>query len=129
MKREIKFRAWIDEEKSFADEVSVYHDSSWSAKLRKNGFLIDGYGQEENDCLEQYIGLKDINGVEIYEGDILETEAYNRNKNTMHKPWVVTWAGHSFEHPCCFKDCESGILLCEVIGNIHENPELMEDSQ
>jgi uncharacterized phage protein (TIGR01671 family) len=68
--------------------------------------------------LMQYTGIKDKNGVEIYEGDILKWNA---------KEWgcefneVVEW---DFDLLNARK--YDWAEWCEVIGNIHENPELLE---
>tara|TARA_R110002167_G_scaffold98927_8_gene259846 strand:- start:4265 stop:4654 length:390 start_codon:yes stop_codon:yes gene_type:complete len=125
--REIKFRAW------------------WSSKEHKNKkgrepcmlFVGDDLGTKSPfDCcryadegqhvtLMQYTGLKDSNGVEIYEGDILATEGEYR--------FVVKFGGGSF----CIQNITKwvspwvpmrGIAMdrYSVVGNIYENPELVE---
>jgi len=59
--REIKFRAWDDNEKQM-----VFWDDLRDTKLFDDGF-------DNNQCtLMQYTGLKDKNGKEIYEGDVVE---------------------------------------------------------
>ena len=68
--------------------------------------------------LMQYIGDEDKNGVEVWEGDILsyDMSTFPRPEKS---PVVVEWSGSGF-----FID---GCYICEVIGNIHQNPELLEN--
>jgi len=113
--REIKFRAWDIEEKKFIDknyglEISLdgqtsypHYDSEIEAKV----------------ILMQYTGLKDKNGVEIYEGDIVKHDS----------GWIdeIKWDFITDGGPTCgwgFYDYGDRIA---VIGNIYENPELLED--
>ena len=118
--RVIKFRAWIipDETMLRPDEVG----------------MLDGeasVGVGENIILLQFIGIYDMNSREIYEGDIVK----------MHENWlplgwgkdvaVVTYNSElcGFD-PYATYDCDCGVYLngnnTEVIGNVYENPELME---
>ena len=64
--RKIKFRAWYSKDKSMMYDVQdVYDYSGWSFE----SFIEDN---KSGKCvLMQYTGLKDINSVEIYEGDII----------------------------------------------------------
>ena len=80
---------------------------------------------QENSKLMQYTGLNDKNGASIYEGDIVEYE-YDKNK------YRVEFINGSFELRRFYKniinlsfiDCDYGKEI-QVIGNIHENPELL----
>lgn len=80
----------------------------------------------------QFTGLKDKNGKEIYEGDIIQNVEY---KNI----WVVAWddkhakfgyqytTGILIDERCSLGKCKhSENIEYEIIGNIHQNPELME---
>ena len=107
MSREIKFRAWHNKHKEYLDG-SVASMFRWLEE-----------GQSIN--LEQYTGLKDKNGVEIYEKDKLRCQH--------NYIWIVGFNSHG-----CFvahdPDDEMDFVLLddwkfEVIGNIHQNPELL----
>ena len=115
MKREIKFRAWDGHKIVYDIELTIFQ-SGWSV-----------YGVAKGDAiLMQYTGLKDKNGKEIYEGDILmdglkELMIVDWDKETAS--FIMVDAkdeemGYSFE-------CYSDLNHIEVIGNIYENHELL----
>lgn len=121
--REIKFRAW---DKSSSVMVYSGADVSWlSDKEVTVGDLVNSF---EDESLMQYTGLKDKNGKEIYEGDILDGHDDGLVK--------VVWRGAGWE--CDFEDDGNIGLdeMCiwfgnnsEVIGNIYENPELLKEQK
>ena len=128
MSREIKFRAWdgLNRHMFYPAflEIESNHVRSWTGA--PNGGLGMGY----NAILMQYTGLKDKNGKEIYEGDIVETvyTDHKKHKGVIYsQPTRLNWSvKHSpFANQDLFvysrPDCS-----VEIIGNIYENPELLE---
>ncbi len=124
--REIKFRAWDTSKKEMITE-----HLSWGLELN-SGFNNPASSWE----LMQYTGLKDNNGKEIYEGDIIKYcpfTDWRYGKRCWSKPLKVIW----FEPRCSFvrqKPLSGSVESIweesgkEVIGNIYENPELLEET-
>ena len=114
MNREIKFRAFSGISMVEADEFTIDGDTG-AVRLTSYSSYGDPTELMDSWTLMQYTGLKDKNGVEIYEGDILETFVNDSPiKGAME--WNESAAMWSSFRPL------SGF---EVIGNIHENPELL----
>lgn len=117
MTREIKFRAWDKRVKAFASPSHIYIEATGS--LRGWG---DKLLEKDRFILQQYTGLKDKNGKEIYEGDIVKGE---------YRTYQIEYTGAAFR----LKTTDDSLpdLLpvlentdrIEVIGNIYENPELL----
>ncbi len=109
-------------------------DRNWYTES-KAGKCIDGIHPNDayNVELMQYTGLKDKNGVEIYEGDIVSIQ-YDNDQPTIHE---VVWCGIDYPafdfQPQLNCECNGFShyhndpdTIVEVIGNIYENPELLE---
>lgn len=128
MSRPIKYRAWNEYDKKYEYEVGVV-PSGLGVRFEGKRVIIPV--DSEVWGLEQYTGLKDKNGKEIYEGDILWWEHYyGMTGENVESTAKVYWeekdasfvVGDWFE-PLGHLVDEDEI---EVIGNIHENPELLE---
>lgn len=147
MSREIKFRAWVNDH--WVDWIPTCKTlGAYNASI----IDTDGYTFEEDNpfIVEQYTGLKDKNDKEIYEGDICRLiysergDGRKRWKKVNEDIELVEFGDGYFK----FSDTdEYGIgselsfsdygewataggqykYEAEVIGNIHENPELLED--
>ena len=131
MSREIKFRAWLKEEKKMVIVETIDFSEKSIQYLEKNE-IIDAYLLRrmifDDIELMQYTGIKDKNGTEIYEGDIL--------KDKKGRLAIVKWHGSFSAFMCCFVSEENlykknkflylAYMNLEVIGNIYENRELLE---
>ena len=133
--REIKFRAWDKTDKEMVNvDLIMFNDKTTLEKAH----ILD----ERNDVhylndveLMQYTGLKDKNGVEIYEGDIIEHHygltkvIYGRSHNEMgelRESVGFLRVGINNNDLWCTTSLTYGLKSYEVIGNIYQNPELLE---
>jgi uncharacterized phage protein (TIGR01671 family) len=116
--REIKFRAW-DGKKMLESQDLTQSSKYWS-----------WLGKEDIELM-QYTGLKDKNGVPIFEGDIIETKINGADtyqtviKNEMSNNCgccIWTWGWYV---PGEEEDIKE---RCTVIGNVFENPELLDQA-
>ena len=115
--REIKFRAWHKMKRKL---VSVVMLSVGNNILGfDDGDAIE-YGNMRDFELMQYTGLKDVNGVEIYEGDILQDPDDGRFCYEVEYDYGRFSCGDNDLIDC---------LGCNIVGNVFENPELLEETE
>ena len=126
MSREIKFRAWkLDGEMHKPFDLTnlvsdEYAGESWLDC--GDGLHIDHRTGWDSLKIMQYTGLKDKNGREIYEGDILKIY-YENNQNSYFKE--VKWLNDRINKGRWDALDNCVFTSCEVVGNIYENPELI----
>ncbi|WP_262352576.1 YopX family protein [Lactiplantibacillus plantarum] len=125
----IKFRAWNGYRKVMADYVSAIQNGDTQGTPSSVNVIVNGKNETwdiKNDHVEllRFTGLTDVNGKEIYEGDILENRKYRS---------IVKFASGKFLADL-IETIQTFDLIGEthgskVIGNVHENPELLEESK
>lgn len=128
-----KFRAWIKTENCFADYIE-------SIRFYINEIDLCWGGICESDCFDfkdvilmKSTGLKDKHGKEIFEGDII-TNGISvvdvKNHQTLGFYTVVNGEERFFGSNTSIKDFENDVeefsSTTKIIGNIYENPELLE---
>ena len=84
-----------------------------------------------SETVGQYTGLHDKNGKEIYEGDIVNCDFEDRGNGAIgfslnnQQTMIFNYKGGYYGEPICDLDYFT-VRFCEVIGNIHDDPELLE---
>lgn len=142
--REIKFRAWLNPRWEDDDDANrMYYDIQDSYDNLGNVKPYDpmtsfaSWFNDEVAIVEQYTGLKDKNGREIYEGDIVRATYFEAHYRALKVGKKRKITGKIIYGSACFFiesiSDETPLLQVggseniEVIGNIHENPELFGD--
>jgi len=158
MTREIKFRAWIPDIQRMYQVMSVdvepqdgrqKYVTCWEHPCVKSAIIkgkVAKFRLGDGVELMQYTGLKDKNGVEIYEGDVLETpfeytsshpysdeeDSSGKYRGLTHyrpsKGFIQIRVLELNDDDDCWRkrrDLEIRQSYTKVIGNIHENPELL----
>ncbi|EAC5508183.1 hypothetical protein LL12_07850 [Listeria monocytogenes] len=123
--REIEFRAWDKEVKEMDYNPSVIE--IWQNKPINEQFRLES---EEKLVWMQYTGLKDKNGKKIFEGDIVNCKFFDRMVGDI--AGVINfidcvWAVSDFKNKRLYQLIDVDNI--EIIGNIHENPELLGETE
>lgn len=148
--REIKFRVWIEDAQTLRGVTNISFNGSgllWIGVLGKpvkRNYTPAGNVTSHHDrvsanrcILMQYTGLKDKNGVEIYESDILLLHDTDDQRLKSVVRWIDWGAGFYLVEPHNvtaelkddreLEEIEKFLPYQEVIGNIYENPELLKN--
>lgn len=124
--RKLKFRAWngyrILKDKELRENAELLYTKAGSSDQYMYDILLPN---SKDLILMQYTGLKDRNGKEIYEGDILDY-AYDKFEVLYHKgSFKIRKLKFENGNVHLLEDCSFDDV--KVIGNIYENSELLED--
>ena len=141
--RKFKFRVWASNSNHPGGAMFYPGDGSFAITLF--GDLIHNHTNNMHDGFAwariafneievmQYVGLKDKNGEEIYEGDLLSLHGgakpvigeviFEYGCFCFKAPWI----GEGNHYPELKYYIEVEFVECEVIGNIYENPELVKE--
>jgi len=144
--KETKFRAWDKKRQRMLDMEYLLGPTDWEMLSYLDYILLHdeddhetSYGDTDeaylgasNYELLQFTGLRDTDGMEIYEGDVIAISDHESGDRHVrpYKSWVI------FEEGCFdlkeTKGYELSMLClnkgyCKVIGNIYQNPELLNE--
>ena len=136
--REILFRGkrvdngeWVEGLLVFKNEIRVFTTHKWYDEGEEGEYDTTEDLRVIPETVGQYTGLKDRNGKKIFEGDIVEfTDKYTRKKGRAE----IVFEAFKWKYSGCYYGGNPIVWLCiddrsiefEIIGNIHDNPELLE---
>ena len=136
MNERFKFRVWDKEFNRYWTDEEIKENAAW--------LLFPDNDNIHNIEIEQCTGLKDKNGKLIFEGDIVRQSPYNDYFE--YADFVISWEEGSFSNRRCltmksksgesidwsdggycfsYHICQQFADCCDVICNVHENPELL----
>jgi uncharacterized phage protein (TIGR01671 family) len=140
MNREIRFRAWLKKEKIMCAVLELINNGRVGIDIQDSGPFIK---RSEEIELMQYTGLKDKNGKEIYENDLVKITSFKSQVQEIELIGVVAYSNFGaykvenikkIKWKYFGKDVEPNEFIyflnlggrdIEIIGTIYENPELL----
>jgi len=130
--REIKFRIWDNKEKTmYFQETEEKSDGEIETQFREEGtigiWLIANsiFNHPKSFIVQQFTGLKDCKGKDIFEGDIVK----EKNKKYIITFVIGKYGFSPINFPADFLNCDLYEKEVEVIGNKFENPELLKEKK
>lgn len=111
MSKDLKFRVWDSDDNAFR----------YFGLFNKDSFWISNHVPKCEERVQQFTGLKDSNGIDIYEGDIC---AASKANSYLNGDYEVIWnqkRGRWAYKGCKYQVGCSGNLKCRVIGNIFQS--------
>ena len=124
------FRAWDTTNKEmFKDTFSITESGQVVVVEQEDVMCPPDYVFVDNLVIMQSTGIKDKNGKEVFEGDIVKMAKDVYSEPTYYE--VVRHRGGAYRLESKQHGCELWLRHtdCEVVGNLYENPELLEDKE
>lgn len=122
----LKFRVWLPDIDQMSRVKALVFEKNKTRCVC--GYSFDFYLEDENATIMQSTGLVDKNGKEVFVGDIIKCTRGCLHEVYIEKEYGGTYFGGM---PAVYlKDLREGYAWTEheeIIGNIYENPELLED--